>query len=116
MSRLFHCADSQVAGSARSSQEYGGITCHTCVKLDCHDAMEKFPLKGTSLNSAIPHSNANAVTTYHSVDAKVCRWIKSASSCIPEEYTSDSPAFLLHVSLFCLFNSAFTVVHTSCMC
>jgi len=35
--------------------------------------MERFPLKGTpSLNSAIPHSNANAVTTYHSVDAKVC--------------------------------------------
>jgi len=34
--------------------------------------MEKFPLKGTaSLNSAI-HSNPNTITTYHSVDAKVC--------------------------------------------
>ncbi|KAG7201077.1 hypothetical protein KM043_017620 [Ampulex compressa] len=34
-------------------------------------AMEKFPLKGTSSsNTAIPYSYANAVTTYHSVDAK----------------------------------------------
>lgn len=43
--------------------------------------MEKFPLKGTVfLNSATPHSNANATTTYHSVDAKNIKYGDIAST------------------------------------
>ncbi|XP_029170637.1 H(+)/Cl(-) exchange transporter 5 isoform X1 [Nylanderia fulva] len=43
--------------------------------------MEKFPLKGTSFsNSTIPHTNANAVTTYNSVDAKNLKYGETTST------------------------------------
>lgn len=74
--------------------------------------MEKFPLKGTaSLNSAILHSNANAVTTYHSVDAKVCCWSQSASSCLACYRPLCLDIFLhrMHINF-----TSLTILHVAC--
>jgi hypothetical protein len=40
-------------------------------KTDEHDAMEKFPLKGTSTSTSLNKPNTSPLTTYNSVDAKV---------------------------------------------